>query len=268
MPLFLGFIIIICAIGLVLKYRAFIKEQNKFNVQQAGCFSGCVSHTLIWIYLLGSFVLIIGYFSVAKTYYDFLSLDLLMMTLFAVFISAIFGSLFAELIMPVPIIHFHSRKQQIIYLSCFSIILFFGVLLIFTFLLPSTVETTEGLLNGPNFMSGIVEEKSRSISRSGTSYYIDINGESKHIPDANWWYSLEKGDEIQYIHNPHATTMSNIFQPNQIDLTIPGIILIVINSIFWFLTIWLAWTGITNSINRDKISTMRVKFRTFSRRFP
>ncbi len=82
MVFLLGFVIIISAIGLVLKYRAFAKEQNKFTIQQSGCFSGCVSHTLIWIYFLGSIALIIGYSSVAKTYYDFLSLSLLMQYVF------------------------------------------------------------------------------------------------------------------------------------------------------------------------------------------
>ena len=252
MVFLLGLIIIINAIGLVFNFRAHVKKQNKFAVQQAGCFSGCISQSLMWIYLLGGFTLIIGFLSIAKTYYDFLLLSLLATTLFAAWVSAIFGGLFAELIAPVSIIRFDSRKQQLFYLSFFNITLFFGILLIFIFSLPSAVETIEGLLNGPDFMIGVVEEKSSGISRLGTSYYIDINGEHKHIPNSKWWSSLEIGDEIQYVHNPRATGISAIFQSEQIDLTIPGIILIVINSTFWLLTLRLAWTEIYSFITEIK----------------
>ena len=68
------------------------------------------------------------------------------------------------------------------------------------------------------------------------------------MPDAKWWTSLEKGDEIQYAYNPHATDVSDIFRPNQITLTVPGIMLIIIGLALWFLTVRWAWEGFVNSI--------------------
>ena len=248
MVIFIGLIIAISAIGITLKYRTLVGQQQVYPIQQSGYFSGCLSSMLWGIYLLGFFVLIIGLSHLAKTYYDYLSLDLLMTTLFIVWLFTMSGILLAELIAPAPIFYYESRKERLFFMSLFNFFSLIWVSLIFFIMLPNAVETYQGILSGPQWKSGIVERKSSGFNRLGTTYYININEEHKHMPDAKWWTSLEKGDEIQYAYNPHATDVSDIFRPNQITLTIPGIMLIIIGLALWFLTVRWAWEGFVNSI--------------------
>lgn len=258
MTFFLGLTILMSTIGLVLRYRCFIKRQSTPYSQQIKRQSNRISIVLSSLYILGFFTVLFGYFNIPKTYFNYLSLYLLMMPLLLIWGSVICGIIFSELILPIPVIHFDNRKQRIFYLSLLNIILLPSIIFIATRSLPTTTKTIKGLLNGPVLTQGYVEAKSSSVSRIGTHYYIDINGKHKLVPDSQWWYSLEKGEKIAYLHNSHADGISAIFQPNQIDLTISGLLLIVINLTLWLFTILFSWNGFIQSINKSKNSTINV----------
>lgn len=238
----------IIAIGLILKYRAVLKEQTRpttVTTRKDGCFSGCFSNALWAVYLLGGFALIFGHAYVLITYYDYLLSSFFFTTLMVIGVFTVFGSFCAELVKP---IFFENTSR--IFLSGWVFILFFGVIIIFMFTLPNITEIISGLLAGPTVTSGIIENKSIATSRAGSSYYVDINEGDNHMVNSNWWHSIERGDEIEYAYNPYATRFVDIFQRDQITLTWAGAALISLWLAFFALIISWSWDGFVHFIKQ------------------
>ncbi len=245
MNIFLSLLIIVCAIGLVLKYRAFIRKQEMMVVypyRRFACFSNCLMNLFWFVFLVGLFIIVFGY-GLVKTYYDDLLLNLLLTTAMMVFAVVVFLGSLAELISPVHVDFFDSRIKGIFFLGAWSFILFFGVLLVFSYILPDMPNVIKGLQSGPQLTISHIQGKHTDYSRAGTVYYVTINGESRRLKDSQWWHSFETGDEISFLENPYSQITSPIFQPDQSSFTLTGILIIVLALSFWVLMIWLAWEG-------------------------
>ncbi len=254
MSIFIGLVIVFSAIGLVLKYRSLFRVQ----AQQDGCFLSCFKSIIIGVllgfYIVGGLIwFIIKFFGLARTYYDFLIDNFLFMTFMALLIYVVFGLWLAETINPTFLFVDHTPRPIVrrLYIILLSIALFFVFSSLFALTYVTIEETGKGLLSGPEWVTGVVEMKSSSFSRSGTLYYVDINGKHLHVPDSTWWHSLEKGDEVRYAFNPHVTGTADAIRPDRISLTNTGIVLIIAGLLLWLLTIGAAWDGFAKSWKRE-----------------
>lgn len=240
----LEFIVAIIAMGLVLSFRLYLTARQK---REKGCLSGCFSRTLVGIYFFGFFILLIISPFISRSYYDYLSITLSTRILISVWLSAFVGGIVIESIRPTGAISMElkSRIERGFLIAIGVIILFLGILGAHFFLFSDYAEMAKGLLTYPNITSGIVKEKSSDGDRSGVYYYVTIDGDKKHMPDAKWWHSIGWWEEIEYAYNPHDETMFvDIFRSDRINLTIPGVILLLLSMVPWAITLSLSWDGI------------------------
>ena len=248
----LEFIVAIIAIGLALNARLYYTTTTR--QREKGCLSGCFSKTLVYIYSFGFVILALIHPYIGKSYYDYLSIDLSTKLLISVWLSAVVAGYIIESIRPVAFASrkFKSRIKRIFLLTSGVVILFFGIRAAHFFLFSNYAETTNGLLTYPDITSGIAKEKSSDGDRSGVHYYVNIDGEDKHVIDSKWWRSIGWWEEIEYAYNPHATMFVDIFQADRINFTIPGVILLLLSMIPWVLTLSLSWDGIYDFIRLKK----------------
>jgi hypothetical protein len=133
-------------------------------------------------------------------------------------------------------------------------LLFMGGLLILSTAPADLASDVKGLINGPQFTTGIIQGQSSSGGRVA-SFYVQLGGESYSMPNSKWWRSVKKGDEIQYGYNPYATGFSpDIFPPEEIGFTIPGIILILLAGFLLLSTLYIAVDGYRNWLFPPTIS--------------
>ena len=122
------------------------------------------------------------------------------------------------------------------------VVLGWGVL--FVFGIPNGVERVNGLISGPQIHSGTIESKRRSVDRTGTNYYLEIDATNYQTPDSQWWHTLESGQQIQYAVNPHDSKMPHGFHSQKLSFTGPGLLTIGILSVLLLGTGRLAIDGL------------------------
>ena len=242
MSYILALFIFLCAFGLILKFRAVMKPPFFYlPIQDKGRID---PQTWLIIFLIAPIILMFGQDILANSYYDYLLLDVLLRLLLYVWMAALLG----EFMLPggVLLSIWSNRKER---LEAYLIVLFtllLGGLFYHFFMLPDFTEGAQGLISGPQFSSGIVGRLSRESSRGGVSYFVDIDTHTYSVPDGNWWHSLRKGNEIYYAHGPKVSIHPQIFRPDRIAMTIPGLVMIVCTIALWLLTLWVIIDGYSN----------------------
>lgn len=110
--------------------------------------------------------------------------------------------------------------------------------------IPESFPHIKGLIEGPVFSENIIQGKTTSYDRSGSNYYVDINNQHFHVPNSKWWQTFAKGERIAYAYNPYSGGFSeSIFHPNEINFTLPGMIIITDLILLWGMTIWASIGG-------------------------
>jgi hypothetical protein len=235
------FLIVFFAIGCIARYRQLVRNVN--DPQQYTLPSNQfeqVRQNIIWgFYLFSVFVILFGHQAVANSYFDLLTLEFLFLLLWCIWLTALCG----EFLLPGSRVKFYDEKSGRLFHYLLVFLLFIGGVLILSFAPSSLANNIKGLINGPQFATGKVQGQSSSGGRA-VSFYIRLDGESYTMPNSKWWRSLKKGDEIQYAHNPYDTDFApDIFSLEEIEYTVPGIILILLAGFLLLSTVYVAIDG-------------------------
>lgn len=253
-------VILGCALGLVFRYREALKQQYTYRMQghipSSGCFSGCSANFVMWVFLIGMFVVLFGFKGVTNSYYDYLTLGLLLGTLALVWFTTLPLGLIAESISPSDglrpsDVSSFDRKYSLV-MALFGLTTSVCVLAASLFLIiPGGIATTRGLVSGPEFAQGIVQKKTSSYDRSGTSYYADVNDQHFHVPNGKWWNTFTKGATVTYAYNPHAGLDGSIFPSDEINFTLSGAWVICTGLLLWYITMWTSIGGWQSNLRKS-----------------
>jgi hypothetical protein len=246
------FLIVFFAIGCIAKYRQLVKKVN--DPQQYTLPSNKIEQVrqnVIWgFYMFSVFAILFGHQAITNSYFDFLTLEFLFLLLMCIWLTALCG----EFVLPGGVVKFYDERGGLLFHYLLVFLLFMGGLLILSTAPADLASDVKGLINGPQFTTGIIQGQSSSGGRVA-SFYVQLGGESYSMPNSKWWRSVKKGDEIQYGYNPYATGFSpDIFPPEEIGFTIPGIILILLAGFLLLSTLYIAVDGYRNWLFPPTIS--------------
>lgn len=241
MSYLLGFLLLFVAIGIVLKMNALMLENKRPRVyyhyapRKKEAISKPVMKLLLFIAIV--IVYVIG-FTLEKTYYNHYFLALLFMSLGLMLVLSVSVGIFFTS---------YGRQlfsTQIRYYKIFIIVTGFLGLALGLFACFNMGDYVNGLVEGPRFSTGIVEQKTTGNGgRLGPLFYVTIDDEKYQVLDYQWWQSINKGDQLNFAYNVQAEFDNSIFQPEKISFSTSGILVSSVGVVFWLVTIGISLNG-------------------------
>lgn len=244
-------LILFLAIGLVLRYYVHLHQQSAYQTgyyPPSSILSGCADYLAWFLYSICVYIAIFGYMLI-HTFYNYLTIELLLGGLGTLWLTAILIGLIATLLFPK--IRGDFFKGQVWRFLFFILFVFIGIFFVgysIFITIPNSIVKVSSLVQGPQITEGIVQEKtSIATTRGGISYYVDIDNREFHVPNGTWWQSFTEGEKISYAFSDGWIDFAvEIFPPDEINLTLLGIIIIVDCILLWGLTIGASISGYYN----------------------